>query len=119
MQALPDPVFQPADSTAAMMDLIGGKPGASTVFGEPVTVDGITVIPVARAGIAFGGADGGVGGGADIRPLGYLEIRDGVARYHPIRDTWGHVVVPLAALAAGLAAPWMIHAASKFRRPRR
>lgn len=108
-----------ADSPTAMeqiVDSIGGRAGAATVFGEPITADGITIIPVARAGFGFGGGGDSVGGGTDVRPLGYIEISHGVARYHPIRDAWGQVIVPLTAIAAGLAAPWMIRSAIKFRR---
>jgi hypothetical protein len=40
-------------------------------------------------------------GGAEARPLGYIEIRDGTATYKPIRDPWSDIVLPLAALAIG------------------
>ncbi|PXX54738.1 hypothetical protein DFR70_12332 [Nocardia tenerifensis] len=104
-----------------MAELIGGRAGAAMVFGEPVTADGLTIVPVARAGIGFGGADGGIiGGGTDIRPLGYIEIRDGVARYRPIRDIWGRVGAPLTALAAGAAASLAVRSLLDLRRrPRR
>ncbi|WP_378740187.1 hypothetical protein [Nocardia brasiliensis] len=123
MQASPDPASLSAgpdadDAAAAVLDIIGRQACAARVFGEPITVDGITVIPVARAGVGFGGAGGGVGGGTDVRPLGYLEISHGGVRYHPIRDIWGQVVVPLTALAAGLAAPWLLRSALEFRRLR-
>ncbi|MEV6560140.1 hypothetical protein AB0M22_30785 [Nocardia sp. NPDC051756] len=101
-----------------IIDLVGGRRGAAMVFGEPVTADGITIVPVARAGIGFGGIEGSIGGGTDIRPLGYIEISHGVVRYRPIRDIWGRVVVPLTAMAAGLAAPWVLRSASKLRRTR-
>jgi uncharacterized spore protein YtfJ len=39
---------------------IGGRATVSTVFGEPVDREGITVIPVARMRFAFGGGGGGV-----------------------------------------------------------
>ncbi|MFB8277539.1 hypothetical protein [Nocardia colli] len=96
-------------------DLVGGRAGAAMVFGEPVTADGITLVPVARAGIGFGGIEGSIGGGTDIRPVGYIEISHGVARYRPIRDIWGRVVVPLAAMAAGVAAPWVLRSVRKLR----
>ncbi|MFE7798642.1 hypothetical protein [Nocardia sp. NPDC057440] len=97
------------------MESIGGRAGAATVFGEPVTADGITIVPVARAGFGFGG----VGGGTHVRPLGYIEISHGVAGYHPIRDRWGHVIVPLTAITAWLAAQWMIRSVIELRRIRR
>ncbi|WP_433664218.1 hypothetical protein ACQPW1_20090 [Nocardia sp. CA-128927] len=122
MQASQDPVsteLAAADAVAMreqMAELVSGKSGAAMVFGEPITADGITVVPVARAGIGFGGADGVLGGGIDARPLGYIEISHGVARYRPIRDAWGQVLVPLTALAAGLAAPRLIRAVINLRR---
>lgn len=115
----PDAADSAAETLARMVDLVGGQACAAKVFGEPITADGITIVPVARAGFGFGGGGGGAGGGTDVRPLGYIEISHGVARYHPIRDTWGHIIVPLTALAAGLAAPWMIRSVNKFRRIRR
>jgi uncharacterized spore protein YtfJ len=53
---------------------------ASSVFGAPVERDGVTVIPVARALIGFGGggderhrAEGG-GAGGFISPMGFIEM---------------------------------------------
>jgi len=110
-----------------MLDRLGENAHAATVFGAPVTVDAVTVIPVARAGFGFGGGLGresgadkaGEGGGMDVRLLGFIEMRDGVARYRPIRDPWVDVVVPLAAIAAGLGAPRLFRAALRLRRTRR
>lgn len=79
-------------------DRIGRNVLASTVFGEPVERDGITVIPVAKTHWGFGGGAGGnpndasagdaVGGGgaAAVTPIGYIEIKDGQARFRPIYD---------------------------------
>lgn len=54
--------------------------------------DGVTVIPVARAFIGFGGggderhrAEGGGGGGL-LLPMGFVEIKQGNARFRPIYD---------------------------------
>ncbi|MFI6996600.1 hypothetical protein [Nocardia sp. NPDC050175] len=127
MQASQDPVSLNAggDTVGAvaltreqMVDLIGGQAGAAMVFGAPVTADGITVVPVARAGIGFAGAEGGVGGGVDVRPVGFIEISHGVARYRPIRDIWGRVLAPLTALAAGFAASWAARSVLDLRRRR-
>ncbi len=65
----------------------------SSVFGEPVTEDDATILPVAALsygfGYGFGGAQqekGGGGGGGTAFPRGYLHItREGVT-YHPIND---------------------------------
>ncbi|GAA3782041.1 spore germination protein GerW family protein [Streptomyces chiangmaiensis] len=97
-----------------LADKLGARASVSTVYGEPITQDGITVIPVARVGFGFGGGagrevgtvktaeGGGGGGGAEARPLGFIEIKDGTAVYKPIRDPWVDVALPLAALLAGI-----------------
>jgi uncharacterized spore protein YtfJ len=81
---------------------IGGNVRVKTIFGDPVEKDGVTVIPVARARWGFGGgsnSDGntrenqtgegtsrGGGGRVTVSPAGYVEVRDGRARFHPIYD---------------------------------
>ena len=71
---------------------LGGAARADAVYGEPVTADGVTVIPVARAEWGFGGGTGpadeggGAGGGIRVRPVGFIEMRDGHARFRPIVD---------------------------------
>lgn len=97
-------------------DRIGARAGATAVYGQPVSVDGVTVIPVARSRWGFGGGAGeggddedsgsgaGGGGGAAASPVGYIEISDGVARFVPISDPakyWPLVV------AGGLVA-WLV-----------
>jgi len=77
---------------------------------------GITIIPVARVGFGAGAGAGrkqaevaqGGGGGAPAAPVGYIEIRDRNAVFRPIRDPLVDVIVPLATLVAGFAAPRMV-----------
>jgi uncharacterized spore protein YtfJ len=65
---------------------------AGLVFGEPVTADGVTVIPAAKlTGGAGGGggsdADGDGGGlGFSGRPVGAFVVRDGAVRWQPAFD---------------------------------
>lgn len=66
---------------------------ARTVYGEPVTHDGTTVIPVARATwFGAGGGDRSTQGGAGlagalrIKPVGYVEIKDGQTRFKGFFD---------------------------------
>ncbi len=67
---------------------------ADTVMGNPVTVDGATIIPVSKIsyGFAGGGTDlptktdkecfgGGSGAGVTIQPLGFLVISNGDVRF--------------------------------------
>jgi uncharacterized spore protein YtfJ len=75
---------------------VGQRAQVSSVFGEPVERDGLTVIPVAKARFGFGGGGGsgsrdgdeggggGGGGGAAVSPIGYIEVRDGSAGFKRI-----------------------------------
>src|SRR5689334_20142565 len=55
--------------------------GVKTVYSEPVTVDGRTIVPVARVRLGFGGGSGHNGrskeseggGGFVARPVGFVE----------------------------------------------
>jgi uncharacterized spore protein YtfJ len=84
--ALADELLQQIGET------VGDRAKASTIFGEPVEREGITVIPVAKAKFGFGGGGGegkqgpgrGGGGGAAVSPLGYIELHDGAARFKRI-----------------------------------
>lgn len=106
--------------TASFVERIAHRLGlhasASAVFGDPVDRDGITIIPVAKVKWGFGGGSGrgieegsetgeigegsGAGGGVAASPLGYIEIQDGQATFHRIKDP--AAIVPLI-LAGGIA----------------
>jgi uncharacterized spore protein YtfJ len=94
---------------------VGQKAQVSTVFGEPVERESVTVIPVAKTRFGFGGgggsgsregnegAGGGGGGGAVISPVGYIELHDGTAEFKRIstpRDVATFVVAASLALLA-------------------
>ena len=66
---------------------------ANTIIGEPITVDGATIIPISRVtfGFASGGSDvgaktnkqmfgGGTGAGVSIAPIAFLVISGGNVR---------------------------------------
>ena len=109
-----------AEVLERLAEKLGSKASVSAAFGEPVERAGITIIPVARVGFGFGAGagrgrkqaevaqGGGGGGGASAVPVGYIEIRDGNAVFRPIRDPLVDIVVPLATLVAGFAAPRMV-----------
>src|SRR5215831_20303278 len=102
-----------------LLDRIGGTVGnraqVSTVFGEPVHRDGLTVIPVAKARFGFGGgagsggrqgeegSGGGGGGGASITPIGFIEVRDGGAEFKRISTLTDVAAFVAAASIAALA----------------
>ena len=75
--------------------------GVKTVFGEPVSAEGKTIIPVARVRYGFGAGGGpvprtdpepgsedqsealggGGGGGIEVTPIGFIEVTPGETRY--------------------------------------
>ncbi|MEV3871972.1 spore germination protein GerW family protein [Streptomyces sp. NPDC049906] len=116
-----DPAEESTDRLAAQLGL---RAPVSAVFGEPVTRDGITVIPVADVGFGFFGgtgpqADGadpaGLGAGGGARARGYIEIKDGTATYKPVRAPWTDLAVPLAALLAGAVLPPLVRRLAGLR----
>ncbi|MBX7551799.1 spore germination protein GerW family protein [Streptomyces sp. NPDC004232] len=124
----PDQPVPQTDTAAALMkrlaEQLGSRASVSAVFGEPVTSDGITVIPVAEVGFGFAGGTGpeagaanagAGGGGGGARPRGYIEIKDGIATYKPLRASWASVAVPLAALLAGTVVPLLVRRLAKRR----
>jgi uncharacterized spore protein YtfJ len=93
---------------------VGDSAQVSTVFGEPVQREGITVIPVAKARFAFGGGGGasaregegsgaGGGGGASVSAVGYIEVRDGSAQFKRISSPGDLAVLIAAVSLAALA----------------
>ena len=84
----------------ALSDRLQAGASVRNVYGDPVELDGRTVIPVARISYGFGAggrASGGKGGGSEpggsgggaglsARPLGVLEIAAGRTRFIPIVD---------------------------------
>ena len=83
-----------------------GRAGAGAVFGEPVSHDGIVVLPVARISGGGGGGEGeggpaqretgpkpdamgrgnGGGFGVSARPVGAFVIRNGAVSWRPAVD---------------------------------
>jgi uncharacterized spore protein YtfJ len=93
---------------------VGDKAKVSTIFGEPVEREGITVIPVAKARFAFGGGGGagaregegsgaGGGGGAFVSPVGYIDVRDGTAEFKRVTTPVDLLALVAAASLAALA----------------
>lgn len=83
---------------------LGSTANVKSVFGDPIQVEGKTVVPVARLIFGFGagfgsgrGADrsltdghaegGGGGGGVRAVPAGALEITASSTRFIPFHDT--------------------------------
>ena len=97
-------------------ETVGDRAKVSTIFGEPVEREGITVIPVAKARFGFGGgggsgtgrsgeegSGGGGGGGALVSPVGYIELREGAAEFKRINNPVDLLVAVAAAALGALA----------------
>ena len=73
----------------------------NSVIGDPITTpDGVTIIPVSKISVGFGGGGsdfaksanssqdlpfgGGVGGGAKVTPICFLIVKDGNVRMMPV-----------------------------------
>lgn len=102
-----------------LADRFGGVANASAVFGDPVERNGVTIIPVAKVrwgagagagrggevvdGKPEGGEGGGGGGGVSVKPIGYIELRDGTAEFIRFRDPGAMLPV----LIGGAIAAWI------------
>ncbi len=116
-----------------LAERIGGKVNVTTVFGEAIERDGITVIPVAKVRWGFGGGAGGPiavgpglddeggrgttgqggGGGATADPVGWLEIGPEGAVFKPITPA---MPSPGFLLAAGATAALVLRGLTKLLR---
>ena len=74
----------------------------NSVIGDPITTpDGVTIIPVSKVSVGFGGGGsdfanknpapagelpfgGGVGGGVKVTPVCFLIVKDGAVRMMPV-----------------------------------
>ena len=65
--------------------------GVHSAYGDPIEVDGTTIIPVACASYGFGAGEGGAevgeggggGGGGAAIPVGAYVTRDGLTKFEP------------------------------------
>ncbi len=94
----------PADRMLERLaERLGAHASIDAVVGTPVEHDGVKVIPIAKVRYGFGGGEGaaereggGGGGGVSVMPIGYVELRDGRARFHRVIDTGGIVTLVVA-----------------------
>jgi len=88
--------------------------GVKTVFGDPISANGKTIVPVAKVRCGFGGGSGrkeqdneeGFGGGGGFlgKPVGVIEITNEKTRFVPISSNWPIV----AAVAIGVCLGMLI-----------
>lgn len=80
-----------------------------TVVGEPIEIEGATLIPLVNVGFGFavGGGEGndpqkgaghggGTGGGGGVKPVALVVIRDGEVRVEPIKSGTASVLEKVA-----------------------
>jgi len=95
----------------ASMDEIQKVLSTISVLGEPITVEGIVLIPVVSTGLMFGagggegkqpnreqaeGAGGGTGGGLGIRARAIIIVDKNGARVEPIKSSMASVAEKIA-----------------------
>ena len=81
-----------------LYDKIEGSAKAAVAFAPPEKHDGLVIIPVANVGWRFGSGIGtskpkeqstaqrgmGVGGTMSVTPVGFIEVKEGAAKFRPI-----------------------------------
>lgn len=81
-----------------LYDKIEGSAKAAVAFAPPESLDGLTIVPVANVGWRFGSGIGtsrpkeqkeaqrgmGVGGTMSVSPVGFIEVKEGIAKFRPI-----------------------------------
>lgn len=102
-----------SDTLTQITDRLQASATTKTVYGEPVSVEGRTLIPVARVRYGFGAGGGanatdnggegsGGGGGVEVTPIGVIEITAGETRYISLEGP--RVFIKYALIAVGIVA---------------
>ena len=92
-QNLPNMLLDTISKIREMVDV-------NNVIGEPITVGDVSIIPVSKVSVGFGGGGsdfvsknpakqdtpfgGGVGGGVKVTPICFLIVKDGAVRMMPV-----------------------------------
>ena len=116
------------DLITTLVERLGARFGAASVFGAPVEREGVTVVPVATVRFGFGGGTGsdptkqqegeGAGAGGAMTAAGYIELRNGRSRFVPIVRPERMVALVFLAFVAALVLARPMPVARKRRRPR-
>jgi len=96
---------------------LSSSANVKTVFGDPISAEGKTIIPVARVRYGFGGGmgtgptgsgdeqrigqGGGGGGGVIAQPVGVVEVSATGTRFVPIRSQKRMVALAIMGFVAG------------------
>ena len=91
-QSLPNMLENTISKIRDMVDV-------NSVIGTPITTpDGVTIIPVSKVSVGFGGGGsdyakatngafgGGAGGGVKVTPICFLIVKDGAVRMMPVAN---------------------------------
>ena len=86
-----------SDLMRSTMEKVHEMVDTNTIIGQPITTpDGVTLIPISKVSLGFGGGGGdygkgtkenfggGAGAGVKIDPVAFLILKDGVARMLPV-----------------------------------
>ncbi len=109
------------ETIEGLKSALGDRLSAQVAYGEPVQVEGVTVIPVARVMLGFGSGGGvgeptrsddgeeavapvggGGGGGGLVQPLGFIEIDATGARWVPLEPSRAELGIRALMLVAVL-----------------
>jgi uncharacterized spore protein YtfJ len=104
----------------SLKESVLGQASVKAIYGEPISAQGKTVIPVAKAMYAYGagagaggvgdtsarGEGGGGGGGGRAIPVGVIEISDQQTRFVPITDRTKLTGAVLAGIGLGMWSGW-------------
>lgn len=104
----------------SLKESIVSQASVKTIYGEPISAQGKTIIPVAKIMYGFGGGAGtggvgdrsaqgeGGGGGGGVRaiPMGVIEVSDQPTRFVPIIDKKKLIAAVLAGIGLGMWLGW-------------
>lgn len=100
-----------SDTLSKITDRLQTSATTKTVYGDPVSVEGRTLIPVARVRYGFGAGGGtnagdsggegsGGGGGVEVIPIGIIEITGLETRYISLESP--RIFIKYALIALGI-----------------
>lgn len=99
-----------------IQQVVSSSAHVKTVFGDPISAEGKTIIPVAKVRYGFGGGmgsgptrsddqrigqGGGGGGGVIAQPVGVVEVSGAGTRFVPVHSRKRMAAVALAGFIAG------------------
>src|ERR1700721_2347268 len=104
----------------SLRESILGQASVKAIYGEPISAQGRTVIPVAKIMYGYGagagtggvgdssarGEGGGGGGGVRVVPLGVVEVSEQETRFVPISDRRKLTGALLAGIGWGMWFGW-------------